>query len=124
MRTKKDVANEILDLVESIDGHSFSQGADELGNSDMAALELAISLMKEDIKARLSELINDDKDQVVDEKLIGKRLNEVGAILRYFDADYRIVSVDGEGRIITMDCRMWRRNLTVVEDIVTSITYG
>lgn len=56
--------------------------------------------------------------------LIGVEIKSAIKDLDREDVDYRIVSIDGKGMIITCDFKMERLNLYVVDNKITNITLG
>lgn len=55
-------------------------------------------------------------------ELIGKTLEEAKALLE--GTKFRVVSVDGVPRVVTMDYNLNRYNLTIVDNVVTSVRMG
>lgn len=55
-------------------------------------------------------------------ELVGKPLDEVKALLE--GTRFRVVSVDGKTRMVTMDYDVNRYNLVVVDSVVASVHMG
>ena len=56
--------------------------------------------------------------------LVGKTVPQARAAARLEGYDFRVVSVDGESRPVTMDYNPQRLNATVVDGRVTEVTAG
>jgi hypothetical protein len=56
--------------------------------------------------------------------LVGLTEEEAISIIEEFQYSHRIVSKNGNENFITMDLRLNRCNLTIVDNIVTNVTMG
>jgi hypothetical protein len=65
-----------------------------------------------------------DSPAVFGRTLVGQRVGRARAAAEAEGYDFRVVSVDGKSRPVTMDYNPQRLNATVVDGLVTEVTVG